>query len=302
LKSKEYFGQYGIIKDVILSKKINPENKKEIYSVYITYENKIEAACAILCVDSLLICGKIIRAFFGTTKYCNHFLNNQKCPNYKKCMFLHQLITNEDIIIDDNSNFSYNEHLNMSKKIIEQSNLNIKDISLRKQKNSKSILPSIDFIFLSEEQKENYFGLSNIGYIRNNDDIIIKNNNCLFNNNSNFIKINNVNNIKLNIYNNIIQNYSSNQTYDINIENIDSKKSFQNLNPNQSVNIQKYEDPFELYNIFKDSIKHILLAKPFFINIRNIPLKKMEYNYLKDDLMKKGVDINLALGDCLDCI
>ena len=129
----------------------------------------------------------------------------------------------------------------MSKKIIEQSNLNIKDISLRKQKNSKSILPSIDFIFLCEEQKENSFGLSNIGYIRNNDDIIIKNNNCLFNNNSNFIKINNVNNIKLNIYNNIIQNYSYNQTYDINIENIDSKKSFQNFNPNQSVNIQKYE-------------------------------------------------------------
>ena len=55
LKSKEYFGQYGAIKNVIISTKINPDNSKEISSVYITYKNKIEAACAILCVDLLLI-------------------------------------------------------------------------------------------------------------------------------------------------------------------------------------------------------------------------------------------------------
>ena len=102
LKSKEYFGQYGTITNIILSRKRNPENNKEAYSVYITYENKIEAACAILCVDSLLICGKIIRAFFGTTKYCSYFLDNRKCPNSKKCLFLHQLVTNKEIIIDAN--------------------------------------------------------------------------------------------------------------------------------------------------------------------------------------------------------
>ena len=89
LKSRKYFGQYGKIKKLILSRKINPENNKDVYSVYITYENKIEAACAILCVDSLLICGKIIRAFFGTTKYCNFFLENTTCKNLKKCLFLH---------------------------------------------------------------------------------------------------------------------------------------------------------------------------------------------------------------------
>ena len=288
LKSNECFGQYGTIKDVILSKKINPENNKEKCSVYITYENKIEAACAILCVDSLLICGKIIRAFFGTTKYCSHFLNNQKCPNAEKCMFLHKLVTNEEIIIDDNTNFSYNEHLNMSKKIIEQSNLDTKKILFRKRKKSKNILPSIDFIFLSEEQKENYFGLSNISYIRNNEDIIIKNDNFIFNKNYNIIKINNVNNIKLNI--------------NITTADINSAKNTKNFNHNQSITINKYEDPAELYNIFKDSIKHILLAKPFFITIRNAPLKEMEYNYLKNDLIKKGVDINIALEGCFDCI
>ena len=91
LKSKEYFGQYGTIKNVILSKKINSETRKEIYSVYITYENKIEAACAILCIDSLLICGKIIRAVFGTTRFCINFLENKKCRDSQKCKYLHKL-------------------------------------------------------------------------------------------------------------------------------------------------------------------------------------------------------------------
>ena len=70
LKSKKYFGQYGKIKSFILSKKINPENNKEIYSIYITYENKLEAACAILCVDSLLIFGKIIQVINSKLVLC----------------------------------------------------------------------------------------------------------------------------------------------------------------------------------------------------------------------------------------
>ena len=64
--------------------KINPNNSKKVYSAYITYSNETEAAYAILCVDSLLIEGKILRAFFGTTKYCNYFINNQVCPNLDK--------------------------------------------------------------------------------------------------------------------------------------------------------------------------------------------------------------------------
>ena len=112
LKSRKYFGQYGTIKNIIISKKINQENNKEVYSVYITYKNNIEAACAILCVDSLLIFGKIIRAFFGTTKYCNYFLNNKTCPNLKKCMTILTSIIfnlNERFIIGNifNRNFYF---------------------------------------------------------------------------------------------------------------------------------------------------------------------------------------------------
>ena len=291
LKSKEYFGQYGKIVIIVLSQKTNPENNKKIYSVYITYENKIEAACAILCVDSLLIKGKIIRAFFGTTKYCNHFLNNRICPNLQNCTFLHQLVSNEDIIIDDNTNFSYNEHLNMSRKIIEQTNLDIRSIFLRKPENSKIKLPFLDFIFLSEDQKQKYFHSSDIIYIKSSDNRVIEGS----------IQINfNI----VNIYNNTNKNQKTgfNPMDAIYNRNIVDKKNFKKYSPNKNITIQKYQDPFELYNIFKDSIKHILMSKPFYASIRNAPLEKMEYNYFKNDLSKKGVDIDLVLGGCLDCI
>ena len=97
--------------------KLNEENNKKAYSAYITYSNELEAALAILCIDSLLIEGKIIRTFFGTTKYCNYFLNNELCPNSVNCTFLHNFNNDNNIIIDKNNNnaFSYQEHLKLEK-------------------------------------------------------------------------------------------------------------------------------------------------------------------------------------------
>ena len=76
--------------------------------MYITYENEIEAACAVLCADSLLMFRKVIKVFFGTTRYCIYFLDNQKCPTPEKCVYLHQLIMDDDLIINDDN--TVNEH------------------------------------------------------------------------------------------------------------------------------------------------------------------------------------------------
>ena len=291
LKTKRYFGQYGTIKDIVLSKKLS-NNYKESYSVYITYENEIEAACAVLCADSLLIFRKVIRVFFGTTRYCYYFLDNQKCPNSEKCVYLHQLVMDDDLIINDNNNFSYRDQLDMSKKIIEQSSLCIKNL-LSQPKNWKSRLPYLDFIFLSEEEKQFYCSKNNIVYVRNFNEEDI---NILIYNNSNNINIYKQKNVKFKINNNIIKKNEFNQLDNIKYNN------FKNLEQNNNVNKKKYQNPFELYDIFNDSIKHILLSKPFFDNIKNIPLKKIEYSYFKKDLSKKGVDINIILEGCLDCI
>ena len=94
-----------------------------------------------------------------------------------------------------------------------------------------------------------------------------------------------INNFKLEINNNKFNNNGLNQTGFI-----------------YTTNITKYQDSFELYNLFKDSIKHILLSKPFFSNIKNASLKRLELNYLRNDLLKKGIDINVVLAGCLDCV
>ena len=162
LKSYEYFGQYGTILNSILLKKVNSNTNKITSSVYITFSNEKEAAIAILCVDSLMMEGKIIRAFYGTTKYCNYFLNSTSCPNRNKCLFLHELITDEDIIINNDTKFSYDDHLNLAKKILNLYNIK----NFRYQNNIKSVFPPISFINLSEEGKERFLESRNLGYAK----------------------------------------------------------------------------------------------------------------------------------------
>ena len=168
LKTEEHLGQYGTIIKLIISFKISQDTNKKAYSAYVTYSNELEAALALLCVDSILIQGKIIRAFFGTIKYCTYFLNNDDCPNFYQCIFLHQYINSNDIIINNNDDFTYNEHINLAKKIIANSKLYVK-LFVQKTKNlNQNIFPSINFIFLSEEEKVQYFKKGNIKYFKNN--------------------------------------------------------------------------------------------------------------------------------------
>ena len=293
LKSYEYFGQYGTILNSILLKKVNSNTNKITSSVYITFSNEKEAAIAILCVDSLIIEGKIIRAFYGTTKYCNYFLNSTSCPNRNKCIFLHELITDEDIIINNDTKFSYDDHINLAKKILNLYNIK----NFRYQNNIKSVFPPISFINLSEEEKERFLESRNLGYAKDKR-TIKKDLNNLYNS---FNEINgnneysldipdsvflNNNNIQLN--NNVINiNYTCKPSYTLNIIN------------KKDNNLFTSEDTSFLPILFSNSIDHILFAKPFFMTKKNIPLRKLEFEYFKDDLKKYGIDIYKLLEGCL---
>ena len=61
-------------------------------------------------------------------------------------------------------------------------------------------------------------------------------------------------------------------------------------------------ESYELHNIFKKSIKHILKARPFYSKLKNVPLTKMELEYLKKDLSNNGRNIYEVLDGCLDCV
>ena len=310
LESEAFLGQYGKIIKIIIIYKINHENNKEEYSAYITYSNELEAALAILCIDSLLIEGKIIRAFFGTTKYCYYFLNNDKCPNTDNCNFLHDYINDKNIIIDNNNTFSYEEHLNLAKKIINASNIKISNLSknnLKYQKMKQKVFPSIDFIFLNEEKKEKYFTTGDVKYI--------KINNSSPNNDQNDVSLNNYNAQKNNLmfndtfYNNDKKEilFGQNAFINVNYSNSNYINNRDKLEFSTSGNLSENKknnslSSIELNNIFRKSINHILKAKPLYMVLKNVNIEKLELEYFLKDLYKDGVNIYEILDGCLDPI
>ena len=151
LASPEYLGQYGTIIKISLASKDDKVTHKRVNSAYITFETNEQAAYCILAIDSIKIDNQIVRAFFGTTKYCNHFLNNFHCFNEEKCMFLHHLADPSDII-DENKKFGYNEHINLAKKIIGYGSLKSKlYVSNNNFHLINSVLPSIKTIYNEED-------------------------------------------------------------------------------------------------------------------------------------------------------
>lgn len=144
LRSPEYFGQYGNITKICLVPK---KENKGYHSAYITFETEEQASYCILAVDSIKIKNNLVRAFFGTTKYCNNFLKGYICFN-KKCKFLHYLADNvKDIVIND-IKFGYSEHINLAKKIIGFGSLKSYEyIKNNFNINIKHILPDIRHIY-----------------------------------------------------------------------------------------------------------------------------------------------------------
>ena len=68
------------------------------------------------------------------------------------------------------------------------------------------------------------------------------------------------------------------------------------------ININNSLPQKDLYKIFENSVNHILNAKPYFMELKNINLQKLELEYFIDDLTKNGINIYTLLNDCLDPI
>ena len=130
--------------------KFDEVSKKKSKSAYITFSSNEEAAYAILAVDSIEIDGQIVRAFFGTSKYCVHFLNNEECFNKEKCMFIHELADDNDVL-GINSKFGYSEHIKLAKKIINYDSLFTQNYISNLKLNFHTILPKITVIYSKEE-------------------------------------------------------------------------------------------------------------------------------------------------------
>ncbi|KVI09741.1 Nucleotide-binding, alpha-beta plait [Cynara cardunculus var. scolymus] len=90
LQQKDYFGQYGKVTKVSLSRTAGGTVQQfvnDTCSVYITYSKEEEAVQCIQSVHGYVLDG---RASFGTAKYCHAWLRNMPCNNIG-CLYLHSI-------------------------------------------------------------------------------------------------------------------------------------------------------------------------------------------------------------------
>jgi CCR4-NOT transcription complex subunit 4 len=95
----------------------------------------------------------LLRASFGTTKYCTFFLKSADCPN-KECLYLHSLADEEDIVHRDdmsNKNVFYDQQL-LAMKIANIFDPDVKKklLQLSSCKKVKPVFPPIDSIYTKD--------------------------------------------------------------------------------------------------------------------------------------------------------
>ncbi|KAK2810135.1 hypothetical protein FQN49_008556 [Arthroderma sp. PD_2] len=95
LRGDQYFGQYGDIDKIVVSKAKPGGNPNQGIGVYVTFARKLDAATCIAAVDGSPNGDRVLRAQYGTTKYCSSFLRNEPCNN-RNCTFLHETGNDSD--------------------------------------------------------------------------------------------------------------------------------------------------------------------------------------------------------------
>ncbi|XP_048136204.1 uncharacterized protein LOC115752190 isoform X2 [Rhodamnia argentea] len=103
LQRREYFGQYGKVLKVSMSRTATgaiQQFPNNTCSVYITFSKEEEAVCCIQSVHGYVLDGRPLRACFGTTKYCHAWLRNAPCTN-PDCLYLHETGSQEDSFTKD---------------------------------------------------------------------------------------------------------------------------------------------------------------------------------------------------------
>ncbi|XP_022634179.1 uncharacterized protein LOC106756133 isoform X2 [Vigna radiata var. radiata] len=103
LQRREYFGQYGKVLKVSMSRTaagVIQQFPNDTCSVYITYSKEEEAIRCIQNVHGFVLEGRPLRACFGTTKYCHAWLRSVPCSN-PDCLYLHEIGSQEDSFTKD---------------------------------------------------------------------------------------------------------------------------------------------------------------------------------------------------------
>jgi CCR4-NOT transcription complex subunit 4 len=276
----EYLGQYGKITKIVINKKkaYNLNNRYgPSFSAYVTYSSPEEASIAILSLDNIIVENHLIRASFGTTKYCQFFLKGLECNN-KDCVYLHKKAKEEDIIkrdeLSSNKNLFYIQQL-YAIKIANIYNPDVKKkIMAFANKSANSVFPSPDQIYENEVVIENQPKNNIVGSSKNSKHKNYLNNNK--NNNNNNKNINN--NINNNNNNNLLSKIPPISKLIINKNN---NKDNENMSSTTSSSLTSKSSETFLYNsIFNSKSK----SRFSFVN-----------ENIKEDKNNNNINNNLAI-------
>ncbi|UKZ81080.1 hypothetical protein TrVFT333_008848 [Trichoderma virens FT-333] len=86
---------YGVIQKISISNRKSSDGQHHSLGIYVTFEKPDEATRCIQAVHGSQNGDRILKAQYGTTKYCSAWLKNEKCNN-PGCMFLHEQGDEED--------------------------------------------------------------------------------------------------------------------------------------------------------------------------------------------------------------
>lgn len=123
LRSNEYFGQYGKITKILLVKRTPSGGGAPVVGLYITYHRREDAARAIAAVDGTASPGggrEVMRASYGTTKYCMAFLRGVGCSDHS-CMNLHEWGDEKDCFTKEDLTTLYGNQPSLSQFLIANS-------------------------------------------------------------------------------------------------------------------------------------------------------------------------------------
>ena len=309
LASEEFFGQYGLITKIILTNKIEHKTNNRSNSAYITFYTYEQAAYAVLSVDSIKIDNMLVRAFFGTTKYCNHFLNNFRCFNSDKCMFLHEIADPNDIITED-TKFGYSEHIKLAKKIIGFGSIQSQMYVRNNANRNRTVLPTISTIY---QKSDIIIKTQNHRRKKSNENININNLNNKSNNetqsssnsfhsnssnDSNYYNNENNNNKEISIYSLLNEEFNKNNNNSL--FKWKNKSRFNFVNNNMDINKYKNEK-IHVPRIMKDVVDELCSRISFFIPMNKYkPIKNLEINFCNNILSKvKDEDLKNIITNSL---
>uniref|UniRef100_A0A061SJX7 CCR4-NOT transcription complex subunit 4 n=1 Tax=Tetraselmis sp. GSL018 TaxID=582737 RepID=A0A061SJX7_9CHLO len=99
LRRNEYFGQFGKIIKISVNKNSPYSSSTSKHGptgcAYVTFVRPPDALRCIEAINETTWDGRLVRACFGTTKYCNNFLRGTTCTN-PDCLYLHEIASEEN--------------------------------------------------------------------------------------------------------------------------------------------------------------------------------------------------------------